>query len=223
MASYSLESKRVWIAGHRGMVGSALVRALHGRRLTLLKVERGELDLRRQAEVEDWMKRQRPQAVFLAAARVGGILANSTRPAEFLYDNLAIQTNIIHAAHNCGVEKLLLLGSTCIYPRMSEQPIREEALLSGPLESTNQWYALAKITGLKLAAAYRLQYGRDFISAMPTNLYGPNDNFGSASSHVLPALIRRIHNAKAEGRFSEYGPEGGVGPLRRMRLTRCFW
>jgi GDP-L-fucose synthase len=198
--TFSLEGKRVWVAGHRGMVGSALMRALRSRAVDLLTANRRDLDLRRQAAVEDWMQRERPQVILLAAATVGGIWANATRPAEFLYNNIAIQANIIHAAYTCGVEKMIVPGSTCIYPKMAEQPIREETLLTGPLEPTNEWYALAKIAGLKMAAAYRVQYGCDFISAMPTNLYGQNDNFDLTNSHVLPALIRRIHEAKIDGR-----------------------
>jgi GDP-L-fucose synthase len=196
---YSLDGKRVWVAGHRGMVGAALVRRLKREACEIVTVDRARLDLRRQADVEAWVDDARPQAVFLAAARVGGILANDSFPAEFLHDNLAIETNIIEAARRRGVEKLLFLGSSCIYPKAAAQPIDEEALLTGPLEPTNQWYAIAKIAGLKLAQAYRRQYGCDFISAMPTNLYGPNDNFDLASSHVLPALMRKAHDARLRG------------------------
>jgi GDP-L-fucose synthase len=197
--SYRLDGKKIWVAGHLGMVGSAVVRRLAVENCEVLTVSRGELDLRRQADVEAWMKRHRPHAVILAAAKVGGILANDTHPATFLYDNLVIETNIIHAAHQSGVEKLLLLGSSCIYPRLAEQPIHEDALLSGPLEPTNQWYAIAKIAGIKLCQAYRRQFGADFISAMPPNLYGPNDNFDPLSSHVLPALLLKAHRAKRQG------------------------
>ena len=193
---YELKGKRIWVAGDRGMVGAALVRRLSGEGCELLTVSRSEVDLRRQAELEDWMSAQRPHGVFLAAATVGGILANDTRPAEFLYDNLMIETNILHAAGRAKVEKLLFLGSSCIYPRLAPQPMAEDALLTGPLEPTNQWYALAKIAGIKLAQAYRRQYGADFISAMPTNLYGPGDNFDLAASHVVPALIAKTHAAK---------------------------
>ncbi|POR47341.1 GDP-L-fucose synthase [Bosea psychrotolerans] len=196
---YSLAGKRVWVAGHRGMVGSALVRALEARGIAPITVRRADVDLRRQAEVEAWMGKERPEVVFLAAAKVGGILANKTYPSDFLFDNLAIAMNVIHAAASLGVEKLLFLGSTCIYPKFADQPIREEALLTGSLEPTNEWYAIAKIAGLKLAESYRLQHGCDFISAMPTNLYGPNDNFDLKSSHVLPALLRKIHEAKTRG------------------------
>src|SRR5206468_5891388 len=178
------------------MVGSALLRRLAHEDCELLTVIRSEVDLRRQAEVETWISANRPDCIFLAAATVGGILANDTRPAEFLYDNLVIEANIIHAAWKTKVEKLLFLGSSCIYPRLAPQPMREDALLTGPLEPTNQWYAVAKIAGLKLAEAYRRQYGADFISAMPTNLYGPSDNFDLESSHVVPALVAKTHRAK---------------------------
>lgn len=197
-ASYPLEGKKIWVAGHRGMVGSAIVRRLAREHFEVVTAPRSELDLRRPADVEAWMDYHRPHAVFMAAATVGGILANDTRPADFLYDNLAIQTNVIHAAKLCGAEKLLLLGSSCIYPRLAEQPIREDALLSGPLEPTNQWYAIAKIAGIKMCQAYRRQHGCDFISAMPPNLYGPNDNFDPMSSHVLPSLLLKAHRAKRQ-------------------------
>lgn len=196
---YDLTGKRVWVAGHRGMVGSAIVRRLTREACEVLTVDRAAVDLRRQAETEAWLATNRPQAILLAAATVGGILANDTRPAEFLYDNLAIEANIIKGAHRCGVEKLLFLGSSCIYPRLAPQPMPEEALLTGPLEPTNQWYAIAKIAGIKLCQAYRRQYGCDFISVMPTNLYGPGDNFDLASSHVVPALIAKFHRAKMTG------------------------
>ncbi len=200
--AYSLAGKRVWVAGHRGMVGAALVRRLESEGVTLLTATRRELDLTRQVEVETWMRETKPQAVFLAAAVVGGIVANDTRPAEFLTDNLQIQTNIIATAHQTGVEKLLFLGSTCIYPRLAPQPMNEDALLTGPLEPTNQWYAIAKIAGIKQCQAYRREYGRDFISCMPTNLYGPEDNFDLTSSHVLPALMAKAHEAKTTGKPS---------------------
>jgi GDP-L-fucose synthase len=197
--SFSLEGKRVWVAGHRGMVGSAIVRRLAAENCEVLTVGRDELDLTDQRAVLGWMHNQRPQAVFLAAARVGGILANDSRPVEFLRDNLLIETAVLTGAESVGVEKLLFLGSSCIYPKHAEQPIREEALLTGPLEPTNEWYALAKIAGIKLAEAYRREYGCDFISAMPTNLYGPGDNFDLNASHVMPALIRKVHEAKQTG------------------------
>ena len=198
-ASFNLEGKRVWVAGHRGMVGAALVRRLAAEKCEILTVERRDVDLKRQAETESWIAEKRPEVIFLAAARVGGILANDTLPADFLYDNLMIEANIIEAAHRIGVRKLAFLGSSCIYPKLAPQPIPEDALLTGPLEPTNEWYAIAKIAGIKLAQAYRKQHGRDFISVMPTNLYGPEDNFDLTSSHVLPALIRKAHEAKLHG------------------------
>jgi len=197
--AYALRGKRVWVAGHNGLVGSALVRRLASEDCEIITAPRGEFDLRDPAKVDRWMRESHPRAVFLAAARVGGIHANNTRPAEFIYDNLMIQTNVLEAARRYGVEKLMFLGSSCIYPRMAPQPIPESALLSGPLEPTNQWYAVAKIAGIKLAQAYRRQYGCDFISVMPTNLYGPSDNFDLTSSHVVPALIAKAHRAKIEG------------------------
>lgn len=196
---YPLAGKRVWVAGHRGMVGSAVVRRLAGEGCEVLTADRRTVDLTRQAETEAWMAAARPDAVVLAAARVGGILANATYPADFLYDNLMIEANVVEAARRTGVEKLLFLGSSCIYPKFAPQPIVEDALLTGPLEPTNEWYAVAKIAGIKLAEAYRRQHGCDFISAMPTNLYGPEDNFDLAGSHVLPALIRKAHEAKRRG------------------------
>lgn len=196
---YSLAGKRVWVAGHRGMVGAALTRRLSSEQCDLLTVERNEIDLKDQLSVRAWLKKERPEAVFVAAAKVGGILANSSQPADFLYDNLLIAANVIEAAHSFGVEKLLFLGSSCIYPKLAPQPITEAALLTGALEPTNEWYAVAKIAGIKLCEAYRRQHGADFISAMPTNLYGPGDNFDLSSSHVLPALIRKAHEAKLLG------------------------
>jgi GDP-L-fucose synthase len=191
---------RIYVAGHNGLVGSATVRALLDRgHRNLLTATRDQLDLRDQAAVNYWFRANRPEYVFLVAGTVGGILANSTRPAEFLYDNMMIHATVVHAAHLFGVTKLLYLGSSCIYPRLAEQPIREDALLTGALEPTNEAYALAKIAGIKLCQSYRKQYGCNFISAMPTNLYGPNDNFDLESSHVLPALIRKFHDAKKRG------------------------
>ena len=188
------DSRRIFVAGHRGLVGSAIVRRLEtlGCRELILR-SRADLDLRNQAQVDRFFADTRPELVFLAAARVGGIWANSTSPAEFLYDNLAIQTNVIHAAWRNHTRKLLFLGSSCIYPKLTPQPMKEEHLLTGPLEPTNEAYAIAKIAGLKLAAAYRAQYGFPAISLMPTNLYGPGDNFDLETSHVLPALVRRFH------------------------------
>ena len=193
---FPLEGKRIWVAGHRGMVGSAIVRRLASEDCDVITAGREVVDLKRQDQVEAWMAREKPDAIVLAAAKVGGILANDTFPADFLYDNLMIETNIIQAAHANGVAKLLFLGSSCIYPKFAEQPIREDSLLTGALEPTNEWYAIAKIAGIKLAQAYRKQHGADFISAMPTNLYGQGDNFDLNSSHVLPALIRKAHEAK---------------------------
>ncbi len=190
----------VFVAGHRGLVGSAIVRRLRaGGHRNLLTATRDELDLRDQAAVSSWLEEHRPRAVHLVAGTVGGILANSTRPAEFLYDNLMIHANVVEAARHVGVEKLLYLGSSCIYPRLADQPIVEPALLTGPLEPTNEAYAIAKIAGIKMCDAYRAQYGCDFVSAMPTNLYGPNDNFDLQSSHVLPALIRKFDDARLAG------------------------
>ena len=199
MTAFSLDGRRVFVAGHRGMVGAALMRRLADEPCELLTVGRDTLDLRRQSETEAWFEANKPDAVILAAAKVGGILANDSRPAEFLYDNLAIETNVIEAAQRVGAAKLLLLGSSCIYPRLAEQPMTETALLEGPLEPTNQWYAVAKIAGIKLCQSYRRQYGADFIAAMPTNLYGPGDNFDLQASHVIPALMRKIHEAKLAG------------------------
>jgi len=196
---FSLAGKKVWIAGHRGMVGGALVRRLHTEECQILTVARKDVDLRRQAEVETWLQANKPHAVFLAAAKVGGIWANNEYPAEFLYDNLAIESNIIHGSHLAGVEKLLFLGSSCIYPREAQQPMKEEALLTGALEPTNQWYAIAKITGLMMCQAYRRQYGCDYISAMPTNLFGAGDNYDENGSHVIASLIQKAHRAKLSG------------------------
>ncbi len=196
---FPLTGKRVWVAGHKGMVGSALVRRLARESCDVVTVDRATVDLQRPDEVQNWMEAARPHAVFVAAAKVGGIAANDTQPATFLHDNLTIETSIIHAAHATGVEKLVFLGSSCIYPRLAPQPIVEDALLTGPLEPTNEWYAIAKIAGIKLAEAYRVQHGCDFVSAMPTNLYGPGDNYDLTSSHVIPALIRKAHEAKRAG------------------------
>ena len=193
---YALKGKRVWIAGHRGMVGSAIVRRLAQEDCEIITVGRDIVDLRNSEAVSRWMDDIRPQAVFVAAATVGGIHANNTYPADFLYDNLMIEANVISAAYNNAVEKLLFLGSSCIYPKMAPQPIKEETLLTGPLEPTNDAYAIAKIAGVKLCQAYRKQHGADFISAMPTNLYGPGDNFDLLNSHVLPALIRKMDDAR---------------------------
>jgi GDP-L-fucose synthase len=197
--SFDLVGKRVWVAGHRGMVGSAVVRRLGRENCDVITAGRETVDLKRQAEVEAFLRDARPDVVVMAAAKVGGILANDTYPADFLYDNLMIEANIVEASHQVGVEKFLFLGSSCIYPKFADQPIREDSLLTGSLEPTNEWYAIAKIAGIKLTQAYRKQYGHDYISAMPTNLYGPGDNFDLNSSHVMPALIRKAHEAKLRG------------------------
>lgn len=214
--NYDLTGKRVWVTGHRGMVGSALMRRLSSEPCEIVTAERGDLDLRRQADVEAWMSANKPQIIVMAGAKVGGIHANNTYPADFVYDNLAIEANVIKAAAETGVEKLLFLGSSCIYPREAPQPITEDALLSGPLEPTNEGYALAKIAGIKLCQAYRRQHGCDFISAMPANLYGPGDNFHPTGSHVPAALLRRLHEAKAVG--NEEVVVWGTGQPRREFL-----
>jgi GDP-L-fucose synthase len=215
--TFDLRGKRVWVAGHRGMVGSAIVRRLAREDCECITAARDALDLRRQAEVERWMEREKPHAAFVAAAKVGGIVANDTQPVDFLYDNLVIESNVIAAAHRTGVAKLLFLSSSCVYPRLAPQPMTEEMLLTGPLEPTNQWYAVAKIAGMKLVEAYRRQHGANFISVMPTNLFGPGDNYHPEHSHVPAALIRRFHEAKASGQ-----PEvivWGTGTPRREFLA----
>lgn len=213
---YSLDGKRVWVAGHRGMVGQALLRRLGSTAAEVFTVDRSRLDLRDQAAVLEWIGSNRPDSIFLLAATVGGIEANRTHPAEFLYNNLAIAANVIHAAAETGVSKLMFLGSSCFYPREADQPIREDSLLTGPLEPTNEWYAVAKIAGVKLCQAYRRQYGKDFIAVVPTNLYGPGDHFDLASSHVVAALLRKAHDAKE----SATGPVElwGTGQPRRQFL-----
>ena len=215
-SAFDLTGKTVYVAGHRGMVGSALVRRLAREHCTVVTAARGEMDLRRQSEVEAWFSANRPEVVILAAARVGGIWANSNFPADFLYDNMMIEANVIEAAHRHGSAKLLFLGSACIYPKDAPQPIPEAALLTGPLEPTNEWYAIAKIAGIKLSQAYREQYGSDFISAQPTNLYGVGDNFDLKRSHVIPALIRKAHTAKLAGDATM--PIWGSGTPRREFL-----
>jgi len=196
---FPLAGTRIWVAGHRGMVGGALVRRLAAQDCAVLTVERRDLDLTRQADVETWLARERPDAVLLAAARVGGIHANNSRPADFLSDNLAIAQTVIDASARAGVRKLMFLGSSCIYPRLAPQPMAEDSLMTGPLEPTNQWYAIAKIAGLMLCQAHRRQHGHDFISVMPTNLYGPGDNYHPTDSHVPAALLRRFHEARVAG------------------------
>lgn len=214
--TFGLAGKRVWVAGHRGLVGSAVVRRLADEPCEVLIAGREDADLRHEAETDALIARMRPDVIVLAAARVGGILANDTCPADFLYENLAIATNVIHAAARHEVGKLLFLGSSCIYPRDAEQPISEAALLSAPLEPTNEWYAIAKIAGLKLCQAYRRQHGLDFISAMPCNLYGPGDNFDLATSHVIPALIAKVYEAQETGK--PYLDVWGSGRPRREFL-----
>lgn len=215
-APFELNGKSVYVAGHRGMVGSALVRRLEREDVKLVTVERREVDLCNQAAVFDWFAQVRPQVIFLAAAKVGGIVANNTLRAEFIYDNIAIAANVIQAAHRNGAAKLMFLGSSCIYPKMASQPLREDSVLTGPLEPTNEPYAIAKIAGIKLAEAYRSQYGCDFISVMPTNLYGPGDNYHPELSHVVAALIRRFHEAKVSGAKSVI--VWGTGTPRREFL-----
>ena len=213
--TFALAGKRIYVAGHNGMVGSAIVRRLASEECEVLTADRS-IDLREQAAVRDWFAANAPDVVIIAAAKVGGILANDSYPAEFLYDNLMIEANLIEAARQSAAAKLLFLGSSCIYPKMAPQPIREGALLTGPLEPTNEWYAVAKIAGIKLCQAYRRQYGCDFISAMPTNLYGPGDNYDLQASHVLPALIRKAHEANETG--AESIEIWGTGTPRREFL-----
>lgn len=214
-AAYDLAGKRVFVAGHRGMVGAALVRRLAQERCETLTVDRRVVDLRRQKEVEDWFVDARPHFVFMAAAKVGGIVVNQALPAEFIYDNLIIEANVIEAARRANVEKLLFLGTSCIYPRLAPQPTPEEALLTGPLEPTNQWYAVAKIAGIKLVQAYRIQHGCRYISAQPTDLYGPGDNFDLETSHSIPALMRKAHEAKISG-LDDMTVWGSGSPLREF-------
>jgi GDP-L-fucose synthase len=212
---FDLTGKRVYVAGHRGMVGGALVRRLADEPCDVITTTREQLDLTDQAAVRAWFKAEKPDAVILAAAKVGGIHANATYPVQFLADNLTLQTNVITSAYDSGVEKLLFLGSSCIYPKYAPQPIHEDALLTGPLEPSNEWYAIAKIAGIKLCQAYRKQYGADFISAQPTNLYGPGDNYDLENSHVLPALLRKFHEAKQAG-ADEVTVWGSGTPLREF-------
>jgi GDP-L-fucose synthase len=210
-----MQASRIFVAGHKGMVGSAIVRRLAGENAEVLTAGRAALDLCEQADVRAYFQKEKPDLVILAAAKVGGILANDSYPADFLGENLAIETNVIREAHRAGIERLIFLGSSCIYPKLAPQPIVEDALLTGPLEPTNEWYAIAKIAGIKLCQAYRRQFGRHYVSVMPCNLYGPNDNYDLATSHVLPALIRKFHEAKAEGK-GEVVIWGSGKPLREF-------
>ena len=212
---FSMADKKIWVAGHNGMVGSAILRRLKTESCSVVTVGREELDLRDQSEVQSWMGDNKVDVVILAAAKVGGISANSNYPAEFIYDNIAIQNNVINGSYLAGVKKLVFLGSSCIYPKFSEQPIKEHYLLQGALEETNQWYAIAKIAGIKLCQAYRRQYNCDYISLQPTNLYGPGDNFDEHNSHVIPGLIRRLHDAK-ERQAKSVKIWGSGRPLREF-------
>lgn len=213
--TYSLKGKRIWVAGHRGMVGGAVVRRLASEDCEVITAGRDVVDLVDQAATKAWMAEVRPDVIVMAAAKVGGIKANNDYPVDFLYENLMIEANIAQAAHENDVDRFLFLGSSCIYPKFAPQPIPEDSLLTGPLEPTNEWYAIAKIAGIKLCQAYRTQYGRDWISAMPTNLYGPGDNYDLESSHVLPALLRKFHEAKESG-TSEVVVWGSGTPLREF-------
>lgn len=212
---FNIEGSKIWVTGHNGMVGSALLHRLEKENCEILSIDRNHLDLTNQEKTQIWLKRNKPDAVFLVAAKVGGILANDKYPADFIYNNLAIETNIIHGSYLAGVKKLVFLGSSCIYPKTAKQPIKEECLLSGPLEPTNQWYAIAKIAGIKMCQAYRRQYGCDYISAMPANLFGPGDNYDEKNSHVIAALIQKMHRAKITGaKFVEIWGTGK--PLREF-------
>lgn len=213
--TYDLTGKRIWVAGHRGMVGGAVVRRLASEGCEVITAGRDVVDLVNQKAVHDWMAMSKPDVIVLAAAKVGGIHANATSPVDFLYENLMIESNVLHAAHEANVERLLFLGSSCIYPKFAIQPIHETSLLTGALEPTNEWYAIAKIAGLKLVQAFRKQHGRDWISAMPTNLYGPGDNYDLTTSHVLPALLRKFHKAKESG-DTEVVVWGTGTPLREF-------
>ena len=213
--TYRLERKKVWVAGHRGMVGGAVARRLGSEGCSILTADRDSLDLCDQSAVQNWMKVHRPDCIVVAAAKVGGIHANNLAPVDFLQNNLAIQNNIFGAAHKNNVERLLFLGSSCIYPKFAAQPIKEDSLLTGALEPTNECYAIAKIAGIKLCQAYRTQFGRDWISAMPTNLYGPGDNYDLDTSHVLPALLRKFHEAKVTG-LQKVVVWGSGTPLREF-------
>jgi GDP-L-fucose synthase len=219
--TYLLKDKKVWVAGHNGMVGSTLVKKIKDLGSEVITVSKEDLDLRDQSSTRQWVYKNKPEVIFIAAAKVGGILANKIYPTSFLYDNLMIEANIIDAAAKLGVEKLMLLGTGCIYPKLTEQPVQESSLLSGPLEPTNEWYAIAKIAGIKLCQAYKQQFGLNFITAMPTNLYGPNDNFDLETSHVLPALMHKIHLAKNQN--ANNVTVWGTGKPRRelMHVNDC--
>ena len=210
-----MSAQRIWVAGHKGMVGSAITKQLERQGHSVLKVDRGIVDLRNQIAIELWLKQNRPDAIIFAAAKVGGIGANGAFPADFIYDNLTIETNVIHSAHAAGVKRLVFLGSSCVYPKSAPQPIKEESLLTGPLEPSNEWYSIAKIAGIKLCQAYRKQFGRNYISVIPCNLYGPNDNFAPTTSHVAPALIGKFHEAKLEG-YRKVIVWGSGAPLREF-------
>ena len=221
MSIFKIYGKKIWVAGHNGMVGKAVVRQLEKKNCEILTVNRQSLDLTIQQDVNNWLAHNKPDAIILCAAKVGGILANERYPAEFIYQNLMIEANVINAAHTNEISKLLFLGSSCIYPKHAPQPMNESTLLTGPLENTNEWYALAKIAGIKLCQAYRKQYGSNFISAMPTNLYGPYDNFDLETSHVIPALIRKTHEAKLNNQ-NEIIVWGTGEPLREfMHVDDC--
>lgn len=219
--TYLLKDKKVWVAGHNGMVGSTLVKKIKDLGSDVITVSKEDLDLRDQNSTRQWIYKNKPEVIFIAAAKVGGIWANNIYPTSFLYDNLMIEANIIEAAAKVGVEKLMLLGTGCIYPKLTEQPVQESSLLTGPLEPTNEWYAIAKIAGIKLCQAYKQQFGLNFITAMPTNLYGPNDNFDLATSHVLPALMHKIHLAKNQN--ANNVTVWGTGKPRRelMHVDDC--
>ena len=221
MSIFKIYGKKIWVAGHNGMVGKAVVRQLEKKNCEIFTVDRQSLDLTIQQDVNNWFAYNKPDAVILCAAKVGGILANDRYPAEFIYQNLMIEANIINAAHINEISKLLFLGSSCIYPKLASQPIKESALLTGSLENTNEWYALAKIAGIKLCQAYRKQYGSNFISAMPTNLYGPYDNFNLDTSHVIPALIRKTHEALIENRKAIKVWGSGLPKREFMHVDDC--
>ena len=221
MSIFKIHGKKIWVAGHNGMVGKAVMRLLKKKNCEILTSDRHSLDLTIQKDVNNWVAKNKPDVVIICAAKVGGILANNSYPADFLYQNLMIEANIIHAAYQNNADKLLFLGSSCIYPKHAEQPMKETALLTGALEETNEWYALAKIAGIKLCQAYRTQHGSDFVSAMPTNLYGPHDNFDLQSSHVLPALLRKTHEAKLNSQ-NEIKVWGTGEPFREfMHVDDC--